>query len=113
MGLGAVLAVCIWRGLVVDRGPTVDHGGTGQRGRELLVVFGLLTVTMFLAGMIYYSTQTALPKLFESRHEGLAANGIFGIGLLVACVYTVAAFIQFDWRRAGGSVPTEDCRDSP
>jgi MFS family permease len=46
------------------------------------------------AGMIYYSTQTALPKLFESRHEGLAGNGIFGIGLLVACVYTVAAFMQ-------------------
>ena len=94
MGLGAVLAVYIWRGLVVDGGNATEHGGSGQRGRELLVVFGLLTVTMFLAGMIYYSTQTALPKLLELRHEGLAGNGIFGIGLLVACVYTVAAFMQ-------------------
>jgi MFS family permease len=30
----------------------------------------------------------------EQRHQGLAGEGIFGIGLLVAAVYTAAAFMQ-------------------
>ena len=92
--IGAVLQVCIWRGLVVDQDREIDHNATEYPGRELLLVFGLLTVTMFLAGMIYYSTQTALPKLFALRHEGLAGSGTFGIGLLVAGVYAVAALMQ-------------------
>ena len=46
---------------------------------------------MFLLGLIYHSTQTSLPKLFEQRHGGLAGKGTFGIGLLVGAVYTVAA----------------------
>ena len=30
----------------------------------------------------------------EQRHQGLAGEGIFGVGLLVAAVYTAAAFMQ-------------------
>ena len=56
--------------------------------------FTILVITMFLAGMVYHTTQTALPKVFAERHEGLAGEGTVGIGLMVAVVYTVAGVIQ-------------------
>lgn len=57
-------------------------------------VFAILVTTMFLLALVYQSIQTSLPKLMEQRHQGLAGHGIFGIGLLVAAVYTAAAFMQ-------------------
>ena len=57
-------------------------------------VFAILVTTMFLLALVYQSIQTSLPKLVELRHQGLAGDGIFGIGLLVAAVYTAAAFMQ-------------------
>ena len=94
-GWGVGLMVCIRRGSVAD---SVDDRAETEhttRGRDLAVVFGLLTVTMFMAGLIYHSTQTALPKVFELRHDGLVGGGAFGIGLMVGAVYTAAAFVQF------------------
>lgn len=92
--LGVILLICIWRGMIGDRKDSADLPKHDTDGRQLAVVFGLLTVTMFLAGLIYYSTQTALPKLFELRNNDFVGPGTFGIGILVASVYTVAAFIQ-------------------
>jgi len=57
-------------------------------------VFAILVTTMFLLALVYQGIQTSLPKLMELRHQGLAGEGIFGIGLLVAAVYTAAAFMQ-------------------
>ena len=57
-------------------------------------VFAILVTTMFLLALVYQSIQTSLPKLMEQRHQGLAGDGVFGIGLLVAAVYTAAAFMQ-------------------
>lgn len=78
--------LCIARGKIGDTAPLSGKSVAGSGGRALARVFGLLTVTMFLAGMIYYSTQTALPKLFDSRLSGLALHGTFGIGVMVAFV---------------------------
>ncbi|TDJ14005.1 MAG: MFS transporter [Gammaproteobacteria bacterium] len=61
-------------------------------------VFAILVTTMFLLALVYQTIQTSLPKLLEQRHQGLAGEGIFGVGLLVAAVYTAAAFMQI----AGG-----------
>lgn len=94
LGAGFALLWFMWRGRVVDRRQSVKQPSPPGKGADLVVVFALLTVTMFLAGMIFYSTQTALPKLFELRHHGLAGAGTLGIGLLVAAVYTVAGFTQ-------------------
>jgi MFS transporter, FSR family, fosmidomycin resistance protein len=62
--------------------------------RDMWQVFTILATTMFLLALVYQSIQTSLPKLIEQRHEGLAGEGVFGIGLLVATVYTAAAFMQ-------------------
>ena len=93
--LGVALLVCIRLGGVADVNRDQSRPEHTTQVRDLAVVFGLLTVTMFMAGLIYHGTQTALPKLFELRHDGLAGYGTFGIGLLVAAVYSAAALVQF------------------
>jgi len=62
--------------------------------RDMWRVFAILVTTMFLLALVYQGTQTSLPKLVEQRHQGLAGDGFLGIGLLVAAVYTAAAFMQ-------------------
>lgn len=57
-------------------------------------VFPILLATMFLAGLIFHSTQVSLPKFFEERHQGLVGEGTFGVGVLVAVVYAVAGLMQ-------------------
>ncbi len=56
--------------------------------------FAILLVTMFTGGLIFHSTQTSLPKLFELQSDGLAGEGALGVGLLVAIVYGVAGLMQ-------------------
>ena len=62
--------------------------------KDMKRAFGILLLTMFLAGMVYHTTQTSLPKVFEQRHEGLVSSGVLGVGLLVAGVYTAAGLMQ-------------------
>jgi len=57
-------------------------------------VFAILLVTMFLAGLIYHTTQTSLPKFFLERREGLVGEGAFGVGVLVAIVYGASGALQ-------------------
>jgi MFS transporter, FSR family, fosmidomycin resistance protein len=90
---GSALVVCIAAGLVADRESetkTVAEGSAADSRR----VFGVLVVTMFVAGLIFHSTQTSLPKLIELRHQGLAGKGALGVGLLVAIVYGAAGVMQ-------------------
>lgn len=92
--LGVALVLCIYRGTIVNQPKSEQTAEHAAKRRDLIVVFVLLTVTMFMAGLIFYGTQTALPKLFELRNDGLVGSGTFGIGVLVAVVYTAAGFTQ-------------------
>ena len=65
-------------------------GADGDKRR----VFSILLATMFIAGLIFHATQTSIPKVIEQRHQGLAGEGMFGVGLLVALVYGAAAVMQ-------------------
>jgi MFS family permease len=89
----ALLAIVLKGGTAGPRGVQAARrpGGTAVTMRR---AFGLLMAAMFLAGMIYHSTQTSLPKLIETRHEGLVGEGALGVGALVALVYTVSGLIQ-------------------
>jgi MFS family permease len=90
---GIALLAFMMRGAIDDR---VMQAGEEERvsRSDMWRVFGILVTTMFLLALVYQSIQTSLPKLMELRHEGLAGEGVFGIGLLVAAVYTAAAFMQ-------------------
>jgi FSR family fosmidomycin resistance protein-like MFS transporter len=94
--ISVVIGIVLW--LFVLRGRVADApAGAASRkasGREMARVFGILLITMFMAGMIFNSTQTALPKVFAVRVDALLGEGALGVGLLVALVYGAAGVMQ-------------------
>jgi MFS family permease len=89
---GIALWLFVLRGRVTDAPASTEVRKTS--GREMARVFGILLVTMFMAGMIFNSTQTALPKVFAVRIDGFIGDGALGVGLLVALVYGAAGVMQ-------------------
>jgi len=94
-------AICIAAGLaflalVPDPGPVKKSGraiGLHIDQRTMARIFAILLVATCCGGIIFNSTTVAMPKVFEERlHELTQSN--FGIGALVAFVYTLAAFAQ-------------------
>lgn len=79
-------------GLTGEVAGTTEESGE-SRG-DMIRVFTILLVTMFLAGLVYHTIQTSLPKLFTERHDGLLGEGTAGVGLLVAGVYAAAGVMQ-------------------
>jgi MFS family permease len=59
----------------------------------LLRVFSVVAVTALFGGIIFHGTTIALPKVFEERLAG-QVDDLAAIGLLVALVFTLAAFAQ-------------------
>jgi MFS transporter, FSR family, fosmidomycin resistance protein len=90
---GIALLAYMMRGKISDGMAVTRDQPRVSRG-DMWRVFVILVTTMFLLALVYQSIQTSLPKLLEQRHEGLAGEGVFGVGLLVAAVYTAAAFMQ-------------------
>jgi MFS family permease len=91
--IGVALVICIATGRVADARASEAPSSKGGE-EDSRRVFGILVVTMFAAGLIFHSTQTSLPKVFELRHQGLAGEGAFGVGILVAIVYAAAGIMQ-------------------
>jgi MFS family permease len=56
-------------------------------------IFAILLIATACGGVIFNSTTVAMPKVFDERLQALTQTN-FGIGVLVAVVYTVAAFAQ-------------------
>jgi len=59
----------------------------------LIRVFVVVGVTALFGGIIFHGTTIALPKIFEERLAGLV-DDLATIGVLVAAVFTLAAFAQ-------------------
>ena len=91
LATGVAPAWYVARGEIVDRIETgAAPGAPSSADRRR--VFVILMVTMFIAGLIYHSTQASLPKVFEQR--AALAGGASTIGLLVATVYGAAGLMQ-------------------
>jgi MFS family permease len=56
-------------------------------------IFAILIIVTAAGGVIFNSTTVAMPKVFDERLRELTQTN-FGIGVLVAFVYSVAAFAQ-------------------
>ncbi len=90
---GLALLVFVIKGSVADGVRVFERSGEPSR-EEMKRGFLILLLTMFLAAMVYQTTQISLPKVFDQRHGGLVGPGVLGVGLLVAGVYTAAGFMQ-------------------
>jgi len=62
-------------------------------GRMMIRIFAIMLVATACGGVIFNSTTIAMPKVFDERLSALTQTS-FGIGVLVAAVYTTAAFAQ-------------------
>ena len=89
-GTGMLFVAMVRSGKVVelkaDRKPEV-----AARSGDMWRVGLVLSVTMICSGLVYQSTQPALPKLFEER---LGEIGAMGVGGAVMLVYGVSAMGQ-------------------
>ncbi|MDF3072853.1 MAG: transporter [Alphaproteobacteria bacterium] len=122
---GALSVLCgiamLWhwkRGVVGDRPMPKSKEPPPSRG-DMVKVFFILMVTMFMAGVIYQATQFALPKLFEVRLVGsigtlqsffdrvMASPGetLFWIGVAVSAVYTISGVMQYVAGRLADRMP--------
>jgi MFS family permease len=61
--------------------------------RMMTRIFAVMLIATACGGIIFNSTTIAMPKVFDERLSALTQTNL-GIGLLVALVYTLAAFAQ-------------------
>jgi MFS family permease len=94
-------ALCVFAGilflvLVKDPGKvkkTSRSLGLHVDARMMTRIFAILLIATACGGIIFNSTTISMPKLFDERLAALTQTN-FGIGVLVAGVYTMAAFAQ-------------------
>jgi MFS family permease len=95
-GLVAIAAGAAFVALVPDPGPVKKKSksiGLQVDRATMLRIFTILLVATAFGGVIFNSTTVAMPKVFDERLRALTATN-FGIGALVAMVYSIAAFAQ-------------------
>jgi MFS family permease len=95
-GLACIVAGAAFLLLVDDPGKvkkTSKTIGLHIDGRTMGRIFAVLLVATACGGIIFNSTTVSMPKVFDERLQALTQTN-FGIGVLVAVVYTVAAFAQ-------------------
>jgi MFS family permease len=95
-GIFCVLTGIAFLRLVPDPGPVQKKSKTiglhldpGTMAR----IFAILLIATAFGGVIFNSTTVAMPKVFDERLASLTQSS-FGIGALVAFVYSLAALAQ-------------------
>src|SRR6185503_12452453 len=82
--------------LVPDPGPVAKTSksiGLHLDARTMAQIFVILLVATACGGVIFNATTFAMPKVFDERLRALVQTN-FGVGAVVAIVYTIAAFAQ-------------------
>jgi MFS family permease len=95
-GLLSMAAGAAFLLLVPDPGPVKKSAksiGLHIDRRTMARIFAILLIATACGGVIFNSTTVAMPKVFDERLRALTQTNL-GIGALVACVYTLAAFAQ-------------------
>ena len=91
----AVAGICFLV-LVTDPGKAKKSSrsiGLHPDARMMARIFAVLLIATACGGIIFNSTTISMPKVFDERLQALTQTS-FGVGLLVAVVYTMAAFAQ-------------------
>ncbi|NIA67061.1 MFS transporter [Pelagibius litoralis] len=97
LGTGIALFLALRLGWVSEGGPEEATDPPAARN-DMIRVFLILLLTMSVMGLMFHATQASLPKVFDLRMRDLTGEGAFGIGVLVALVYTAGGIMQL----AGG-----------
>ena len=95
-GIVCILAGLCFLTLVQDPGKvkkTSRSIGLNVDARMMGRIMTVLLIATACGGVIFNSTTIAMPKVFDERLQALTQT-TFGIGALVAAVYTMAAFAQ-------------------
>jgi MFS family permease len=95
-GALCVLAGVLFLVFVKDTGKvkkTSRSVGLHVDARMMTRIFAIMLIATACGGIIFNSTTISMPKVFDERLSALTQTS-FGIGLLVAVVYTMAAFAQ-------------------
>ena len=95
-GVASIVAGISFLLLVPDPGPVQKKSktiGLHLDRRAMARIFAILVVATACGGVIFNSTTVAMPKVFDERLRDLTQTNL-GIGVLVALVYSVAAFAQ-------------------
>jgi MFS family permease len=95
-GVICVISGFLFLSLVKDPGKakrTSKSLGLHVDARMMTRIFTIMLIATACGGIIFNSTTISMPKVFEERLSALTQTN-FGIGLLVAVVYTMAAFAQ-------------------
>ena len=95
-GLVAIAAGVAFVRLVPDPGPVPKRSktiGLHLDARTMTQIFTILLIATACGGVIFNATTVAMPKVFDERLRALTQTN-FGLGALVAFVYSIAAFAQ-------------------
>ena len=95
-GVICVLAGIAFLVLVKDPGKVKKSAksmGLHVDARMMARIFAIMLIATACGGIIFNSTTISMPKVFDERLSALTQTN-FGIGVLVAGVYAMAAFAQ-------------------
>jgi MFS family permease len=95
-GIICILCGVLFVVLVKDPGmikKTSKSLGLHVDARMMTRIFAVMLVATACGGIIFNATTISMPKVFDERLAALTQTN-FGIGLLIAGVYTLAAFAQ-------------------
>lgn len=93
LALLGLLAAGIIRDERADRAPQAVPSRA-----DIFRAFFVLSMTVFLGGLIYQGTQVAMPKALTLRLPGLEDGGIVAAGALFTAIYLIGGLMQM----AGG-----------
>ena len=93
LATGLALLICLRLGLIVEVEVKAKSEGAESRG-DMVRAYAILLLTMVALGIVFQATQAAVPKVFDLRLRDIAGEGTFGIGLIVAGVYTAGSLMQ-------------------
>ena len=94
LAVAAAMALLIRANRIAEppRQPDAKHGQPTRDERFRGV--SILLATTFAGGLIYQTTQSAAPKLFDARLGDVLGDGTLGIGLVVFVVFFLSGFGQ-------------------
>ena len=93
LATGLAMLWFVRAGRIADSLAGAETEQEAGRGGALRAI-AILMIAMFVGGVIYHGTQTALPKLFAERLQDVLSSGTTGIGIAVAAVYTFGGAMQ-------------------